>query len=62
MVNSDKKKIEISKTTETRSNGISKMIEESGLGADQYYTIDKQQSKNFNRKYWPIQGWNKSKR
>ncbi len=43
MVNSDKKEIEISKTNETRSNEISKMIEEGGLGADQYYTIDKQQ-------------------
>lgn len=39
----DKKDLEINKTNETRSSGISKMIEEGGLGADQYYIIDKQQ-------------------
>ncbi|MBO1217497.1 hypothetical protein J3T78_05895 [Staphylococcus nepalensis] len=42
MVSFDKKGIEINKTNETRSNGISKMIEEGGLGADRYYIIDKQ--------------------
>lgn len=48
MVNSDKKEIETSKTNETRFNGISKMIEQGGLGADQYYTIDKQKPNQKN--------------
>lgn len=43
MINFDKKEIEISKINEACSNGVSKMIEEGGLGANQYYIIDKQQ-------------------
>ncbi|MBF7018033.1 hypothetical protein [Staphylococcus durrellii] len=43
MGKTNKKELEIHKTNETRSSGISKMIEEGGLGADQYYIIDKKQ-------------------
>lgn len=43
MVTPDKKDLEINKTNKMGSSGISKMIEEGGLGADQSYIIDKQQ-------------------
>src|SRR5699024_12603417 len=45
MVNNYNKGIKIDRTDEMRSDEISKMIEECGLGADQYYVIDKYQPK-----------------
>lgn len=44
MVNYYNKDIKIDRTDEMRTDEISKMIEEGGLGADQYYVIDKYQS------------------
>ncbi len=43
MVNYYNKDIKIDRTNEMRTDEISKMIEEGGLGADQYYVIDKYQ-------------------
>lgn len=48
----DKKDLEINKTNEMRSSGISKMIEEGRLGADQYYVIDKLQPNKKVNKLW----------
>lgn len=41
----ENKRIKVKRVNETRSNGISVMIEEGGLGADQYYQIEKQNAK-----------------
>lgn len=41
MVAHEKDLIKVDKNNETRSNSISVMIDEGGLGADQYYQIDK---------------------
>ncbi len=38
----EKHDIEIDKTDEPRKKGISKMIDEGGLGADKYYDIKKE--------------------
>src|SRR5699024_9570760 len=38
-------RIKVKRLNETRSSGISVMIEEGGLGADQYYQIEKQNAK-----------------
>ena len=45
MVIRDNKRIKVKRLNETRSSGISVMIEEGGLGADQYYQIEKQNAK-----------------
>lgn len=45
MVVRDNKRIKVKRLNETRSSGISVMIEEGGLGADQYYQIEKQNAK-----------------
>ncbi|HLQ70693.1 MAG TPA: hypothetical protein VK142_02780 [Bacillota bacterium] len=37
----DRRKIKIDREKETRTEGISKMINEGGLGADKYYNIVK---------------------
>lgn len=42
MVIRENKRIKVKRLNETRSSGISVMIEEGGLGADQYYQIEKQ--------------------
>ena len=44
MDNAYNKEINIDRTDDRRSDEISKMIEEGGLGADQYYVIDKHQA------------------
>ena len=41
----ENKRIKVKRVNETRSSGISMMIEEGGLGADQYYQIEKQNAK-----------------
>ncbi|HLR19994.1 MAG TPA: hypothetical protein VK115_08870 [Staphylococcus sp.] len=41
MVIRENKRIKVKRLNETRSSGISVMIEEGGLGADQYYQIEK---------------------
>lgn len=41
----EKHDIEIDKSSEPRKKGISKMIDEGGLGADKYYDIKKDASK-----------------
>lgn len=41
MTNQDKSRVEIKKEKEMRTEGISKMISEGGLGADKYYDIKK---------------------
>lgn len=41
----ENKRIKVKRVNETCSNGISVMIEEGGLGADQYYQIEKQNAK-----------------
>ncbi|KRG11237.1 hypothetical protein [Staphylococcus sp. NAM3COL9] len=45
MVIRENKRIKVKRLNETRSSGISVMIEEGGLGADQYYQIEKQNTK-----------------
>lgn len=45
MVIRDNKRIKVKRLNETGSSGISVMIEEGGLGADQYYQIEKQNAK-----------------
>ena len=44
MSNTKKRKIIVDKTKETRSKEIADMINEGGLGSDEYYVIFKQQS------------------
>ncbi|SCS80875.1 hypothetical protein [Staphylococcus caeli] len=41
----ENKRIKVKRVNEIRSSGISMMIEEGGLGADQYYQIEKQNTK-----------------
>lgn len=43
---SDRKKIRIDKKKEMRTKEISKMIDEGGLGADNYYKIVKDSTSN----------------
>lgn len=45
MIIRENKCIKVKRLNETRSSGISVMIEEGGLGADQYYQIEKQNAK-----------------
>lgn len=46
MTNHDKHNFEIDKTKEPRKKGISKMIDEGGLGSDKYYDIKKDTPKD----------------
>ena len=43
----ENKSIKVKRLNEARSSGISVMIEEGGLGADQYYQIEKQNAKTL---------------
>lgn len=46
MMNFDKHDIEIDKTKEPRKKGISRMIDEGGLGSESYYDIKKEPPKD----------------
>lgn len=46
LTNKEKEKIIIDKTKEPRKQGISRMIDEGGLGADKYYEIKKEKQKD----------------
>ena len=47
MVAHEKDLIKVDKNNETRSNSISVMIDDGGLGADQYYQIDKHKRNQY---------------
>lgn len=40
-----KERIKVDRKNEQRKEGISRMIDEGGMGADKYYDIEKAQSK-----------------
>ncbi|MEJ8766403.1 MULTISPECIES: hypothetical protein [unclassified Oceanobacillus] len=50
MPNHEKQKITIDRTKETRSREIADMINEGGLGSEQYYVILKQQNDEEHQK------------
>lgn len=46
MSNNEKRNLKIDKSNEPRKKGISRMIDEGGLGSEKYYEIKKDPPKN----------------